>query len=266
MSPTLTEFVQAIAPRFVGVVQSIVSPDAEGAEVDGAVVPGWLVPVELSGALAGTCYFAFTAEDAGGLAARILMKEKAEEGEIGDSLQEVIGQSVLGISQNAPFTALTVSVGKPVTAPVAPGTPAGGFACVLDETTTVRVGCSFAGGAAATIASAPAEAAPANRRAASGAAGKVPDNLDLLLGIEMPLTVRFGEAVLTLDALSRLAPGSLLELGRQPDDPVEILINGRLVARGEVVVVAGNYGVRVTEVQNAVERMNTLNTGSGDRR
>jgi flagellar motor switch protein FliN/FliY len=259
MSPTLAEFVQAIAPRFVGVLQSIVSPDAEGKEVDGAVTPGWLVPVELGGSLTGTCYFAFSAEDAGGLAARILMKEKAEEGEIGDSLQEVIGQSVLGISQNAPFTALTVSVGKPVTAPVAPGTSAGGFACVLDETTTVHVGCSFAGGAAA-IASAPAAAAPPNRHAASAkVASKVPDNLDLLLGIEMPLTVRFGEAVLTLDALARLAPGSLLELSRQPDDPVEILINGRLVARGEVVVVAGNYGVRVTEVQSAVERMNTLN-------
>jgi flagellar motor switch protein FliN/FliY len=74
----------------------------------------------------------------------------------------------------------------------------------------------------------------------------------------MPLTVRFGQAILTLDALGRLAPGSLVELSRQPDDPVEILINGRLVARGEVVVVAGNYGVRVTEVASAADRINTL--------
>ena len=261
MPPTLAQFVQAIAPRFVGVLQSIVSPDAEGKELEGAVTPGWLVPVELDGSLTGTCYFAFATDDAANLAARILMKDAATDNEIGDSLQEVIAQSVLGISQSAPFTALTVSVGKPVTAPIAPGTAAGGFACVLDEQSTVRVGCSFAGGAAASVAApapgATAAAAPA-AAPAGRAAAKAPDNLDLLLGIEMPLTVRFGQAILSLDALGRLAPGSLVELSRQPDDPVEILINGRLVARGEVVVVGGNYGVRVTEVASAADRINTL--------
>jgi flagellar motor switch protein FliN/FliY len=262
MQPTLAQFVQAIAPRFVGVLQSIVSPDAEGKELDGAVAPGWLVPVELDGSLTGTCYFAFASADAGHLAARILMKETAADDEIADSLQEVIAQSLSGISQSAPFTAMTVSVGKPVTAPVAPGTPSGGFACVLDEQSTVRVGCSFAGGAAAAASASAPAAAAAPAAVAAGAnrqpAAKAPDNLDLLLGIEMPLTVRFGQAILSLDALGRLAPGSLVELSRQPDDPVEILINGRLVARGEVVVVGGNYGVRVTEVASAADRINTL--------
>ena len=56
-----------------------------------------------------------------------------------------------------------------------------------------------------------------------------------------------------------MGPGSLVELSRQPDDPVDVLINGRLVARGEVVVVAGNYGVRVTQVVSAAERLRTLN-------
>ena len=75
----------------------------------------------------------------------------------------------------------------------------------------------------------------------------------------MPLTVRFGEATVSIDALCRMGPGSLVELSRQPDDPVDVLINGRLVARGEVVVVAGNYGVRVTQVVSADERIRTLN-------
>ena len=48
------------------------------------------------------------------------------------------------------------------------------------------------------------------------------------------------------------------ELSRQPDDPVDVLINGRLVARGEVVVVSGNYGVRVTEVVSAAERLRSV--------
>ena len=87
----------------------------------------------------------------------------------------------------------------------------------------------------------------------------MPDNLELILDIDMPLTVRFGEAIVSIEALSKLGPGSLVELSRQPDDPVDVLINGRLVARGEVVVVAGNYGVRVTQVVSADERMRTLN-------
>jgi flagellar motor switch protein FliN len=262
MSLTFDQFVQAVAPRFVGVLQSVVTPEATGAELDGVVTPGWLVPCELGGSLSGTCYFAFATEDATRLAGRILMKETVAQGEVSDSLKEVVAQAVSGLSQNAPFTGLTVTVGKAVTSPVAPGTAAGGFACVLDETVTLRVGCSYAGGAVAPVAG-PTPSLAAGRAPAAadapGASPKTVDNLELILGIEMPLTVRFGEAIVTLDALTRLTAGSLVELSRHPDDPVEILINGRLVARGEVVVVAGNYGVRVTEVASAVDRLSTLN-------
>ena len=93
------------------------------------MTPGWLVPCELSGSLAGTGYFAFATEDAARLAARMLMKETVADGEVGDSLKELIAQAVAGLSQNAPFTGLAVSVGKPVTAPIAPGAASGGFAC-----------------------------------------------------------------------------------------------------------------------------------------
>ena len=86
----------------------------------------------------------------------------------------------------------------------------------------------------------------------------VPENLDVILDIDLPLSVRFGHAELTLDALTKLGPGSLIELARLPDDPVELLVNGKLVARGEVVVVGGNYGVRVHEVVSAEERIRTL--------
>ena len=86
----------------------------------------------------------------------------------------------------------------------------------------------------------------------------VPENLDVILDIDLPLSVRFGHAELTLDALTKLGPGSLIELARLPDDPVELLVNGKLVARGEVVVVGGNYGVRVHEVVSAAERIRTL--------
>jgi flagellar motor switch protein FliN/FliY len=270
MSVSLPQLAQAVAARFVGVLQSVVTPAAEAVALEGAVTPGWLVPCELSGSLVGTWYLAIGSDDAARLAARVLMKDAASPAEVGEALKELIAQAVAELGQAAPFTGLTVQVGKPATAPVAPGSPAGGFACRLDDATSVRIGCSYAGGAATPVPgpTAAVSAAPSagGRHAAGPGAfdapahhGNAPDNLKLILDIDMPLTVRFGEAVLTIEALSRLGPGSLVELSRQPDDPVDVLINGRLVARGEVVVVGGNYGVRVTEVASAVERIRTLN-------
>jgi flagellar motor switch protein FliN len=259
MSALVNELVQALSTRFAGVMQSVVTPEAEALPFAGAVVPGWLVPCELSGTMSGTWYLALTSEDAARLASRVLMKESASPDEIGEALKELTAQAFSGIGQGAPFTGLAVAVGTPATAPVAPGAAAGSFACRLDEASTLHFGCTYAGGSAA--ASRPsASAVPATNGAAEAApAEKVPDNLELILDIDMPLTVRFGEATVSIEALSKLGPGSLVELSRQPDDPVDVLINGRLVARGEVVVVAGNYGVRVTQVVSADERMRTLN-------
>jgi len=70
--------------------------------------------------------------------------------------------------------------------------------------------------------------------------------------------VRFGLTEMTLEALTRLGPGSVIDLGRSPDDPVEVLVNGRLVARAEVVVVGGNYGVRILEVVSTADRVRSL--------
>jgi flagellar motor switch protein FliN len=75
-----------------------------------------------------------------------------------------------------------------------------------------------------------------------------PERLDVLLDIDLPLLVRFGCTKLPLKVLSRLGPGSLIDLSRSPEDPVELLVGERVVARGEVVVVSGSYGIRILEV------------------
>jgi flagellar motor switch protein FliN len=258
MSSLANELAQAIATRFAGVLQSVVTPEAEALSFEGTVTPGWLVPCELAGPASGTWYLAITDADAANLASRVLMKESASPDEIGEALQELTAQAFSGIGQEAAFAGLTVNVGKPATAPVAPGAAVGSFACRLDEANTLQFGCSYAAGSSAPARSIAAPA-PGASAAAAPVAEKMPDNLELILDIDMPLTVRFGEATVSIEALSKLGPGSLVELSRQPDDPVDVLINGRLVARGEVVVVAGNYGVRVTQVVSADERMRTLN-------
>jgi len=76
-------------------------------------------------------------------------------------------------------------------------------------------------------------------------------NLDLLMNVELAVTLRFGSRELLLREVLDLIPGSVVDLDRQVHDPVDMLLDGRVIARGEVVVMDGNYGLRVTEVAPA---------------
>ena len=82
--------------------------------------------------------------------------------------------------------------------------------------------------------------------------------IDVILDIDLPVIVRFGHTELPLRALTRLGPGSVIDLGRSPDDPVEIMVSDRVIARGEVVVVGGNYGIRILDVVSTSERMRSM--------
>ena len=84
-----------------------------------------------------------------------------------------------------------------------------------------------------------------------------PSALSVLLDVEMPLTLRFGRARLRLDEILHLDTDSLVELDRTPHEAVDVMVNGRVVARGNVVCVEGNYGVRISEVVSRGERLNT---------
>ena len=84
-----------------------------------------------------------------------------------------------------------------------------------------------------------------------------PQTLDVLLDVELPVTVRLGSAQVTFGDVMDLNAGSLVEFDRAPDEPVEVLVNGRVVARGEMVIVQGNYGVRITEISSRRERLDT---------
>ena len=72
--------------------------------------------------------------------------------------------------------------------------------------------------------------------------------LDLLMDVELAMTMRFGTRKLLLREVLDLSPGAVVELDRKIQEPVELLLDGRLVARGEVVVIDGSYGLRVTDV------------------
>jgi flagellar motor switch protein FliN/FliY len=82
--------------------------------------------------------------------------------------------------------------------------------------------------------------------------------IDVILDIDLPVVVRFGHTQMPLRALTRLGPGSVIDLGRTPDDPVEVMVSDRVIARGEVVIVSGNYGIRIVDVVSASERMRSM--------
>lgn len=98
------------------------------------------------------------------------------------------------------------------------------------------------------------EGAPA---ATPGAGAAAPElrNLGHLLDVRLPLTIRLGSTRLPLDDVLRLAPGAIVELDRGEDEPLEVLANGRVIARGEVVVVDERFGLRITEIGSPEERL-----------
>ncbi|WP_192458706.1 flagellar motor switch protein FliN [Musicola keenii] len=90
--------------------------------------------------------------------------------------------------------------------------------------------------------------------AASGTA----QDIDLILDIPVKLTVELGRTKMTIKELLRLSQGSVVALDGLAGEPLDILINGYLIAQGEVVVVADKYGVRITDIITPSERMRRL--------
>ena len=70
----------------------------------------------------------------------------------------------------------------------------------------------------------------------------------LLMGVKLPIRILLGRTHLSLRDIAQLGSGAVVELDCSPDDPVEIIVNDRVIAHGEVVVVSGNYGVRITKI------------------
>ena len=84
------------------------------------------------------------------------------------------------------------------------------------------------------------------------------DNLRVLENIDVRLTVEVGSAELKIKELLRLNEGSVIELDRLAGDPLDILINGTMLAKGEVVMVGERFGVRFTEVSNPQDTVKKL--------
>lgn len=109
---------------------------------------------------------------------------------------------------------------------------------------------------------APAAAQPADIFPAFGgpsAAGGVMNELDMILDIPVQITVELGRTKITIKNLLQLAHGSVVELDAMAGEPMDVLVNGTLIAQGEVVVVNDKFGIRLTDIITPSERMRKIN-------
>ena len=191
---------------------------------------GWLVVVPVEGGPQGQIAAWFDAK-AAAAAFKAALKSDADPKDdvVAKWLSDIVAQSV------ETFLAKTGQSSAKAGAPAASQAPAPQGASAFEAVVGGKT-CKIATHLALASANAPVAAPSSSRR------------LEAVLDVDLPLVVRFGRATMPLRALAVLGPGSVIDMGRSPDEPVELLVGDRLIARGEVVVVGGNYGVRITDM------------------
>ncbi|AKP90905.1 flagellar motor switch protein FliN [Achromobacter ruhlandii] len=140
------------------------------------------------------------------------------------------------------------------------------WAAAMAEQTAATPPAAAAPPAAPAAPPAPAPAAPAAQSAAqsvfkplAGSAAGNGTDIDLIMDVPVQLTVELGRTRLTIKNLLQLGQGSVVELDGLAGEPMDIFVNGYLIAQGEVVVVEDKYGIRLTDIITPSERINRLN-------
>ena len=105
---------------------------------------------------------------------------------------------------------------------------------------------------------APGEDATELTEEAAPASGGETKSLDLILDIPLTVAVELGRSKMLINDLLQLGQGSVIELTKLVGEPLEVLVNQKLVARGEVVVVNEKFGVRLTDIVSPMERVQSL--------
>ncbi|MBM4443349.1 MAG: flagellar motor switch protein FliN [Candidatus Rokubacteria bacterium] len=111
---------------------------------------------------------------------------------------------------------------------------------------------------AQTIASLGAVSSEAGEGVVRRGGDAAPAKIDMILDVTLPVAVELGRARLQIQDILKLAPGSVIALDKSAGDPVELFINDRAIAKGEVVIIDENFGVRLTSIVTTSERIRTL--------
>jgi flagellar motor switch protein FliN/FliY len=188
------------------------------------------------------------------LLSKIFMQEETLPAELtpeGRSAVEELFRQVAGYvttSGRATLPDIAVTVGLS-SAPTWPPTSSGWIDSAAGAPQTLAIEWRMSAALGAALASPPVPA-PSAKAAETESAHITPDpgKLGFFMDLELEVTLRFGGRNLLLKDVLELGPGSVLELDRQVQEPADLLLDGKMIARGEVVMVNGNYGLRVSEV------------------
>lgn len=140
--------------------------------------------------------------------------------------------------------------------------PQDDWAAAMAEQTSAAAPAAAPTPAAAAAAAPAAAAQPAAQsvfKPLAGTAGGAGADIDLIMDVPVQLTVELGRTRLTIKNLLQLGQGSVVELDGLAGEPMDIFVNGYLIAQGEVVVVEDKYGIRLTDIITPSERINRLN-------
>lgn len=246
-APGANAFVAALVADFAAAVEAVLG-DTVTVAAGPATEPGegWRVPLTASGDLQGPLHAGIDRAGCITLVLRVMgLTDDPDPSVVADFLREMWAQAASAVSLKAPFTGVAVAIGTPEPVP----TQATFGVYELRAGGELIASVPMAG---QLTAAAPRKAAP------------VPDastnhpKLDIVLDIDLPLVVRFGRTVMSVKGLSALGPGSVVDMGRSPDEPVQVLVGEQVIARGEVVIVGGNYGVRITDLVSPADRMRAM--------
>jgi flagellar motor switch protein FliN/FliY len=254
--------------RRVDVELATVEPDTVGA-LAAAVPPPWvLARVPYTRGLAGTQWLVLSAPDGLHLAEALRGGEAsaaaALEARHLDALRDALSQ-VCTAAGPALMPALGRSVAcGPATVSVAEAGPPAELGAATDGVVLARARVSVEGGPACALLLVTDDelvreigAATAAAPAGTGDEG-APGRLDLILDVTLPVTVELGRARMQIQEVLKLVPGSVIELDKLAGDPVDLYINDRPIAKGEVVIIDESFGIRLTSIVTASERVKSL--------
>lgn len=191
--------------------------------------------------------------------------DTAEPADSRNTFLEILSQSLAGVAQS-----LTAKLGREVSPERGAERKQAGAAAhtftatvryadaalTLEVALTVGLMCALEIGAAETAPHEPGAAAAAGAVETTGSV--VSHTMDLLLDVELAVSVSFGRTELPIKEVLKLTTGSIVELNRSLSEPVEVIVNNCVVARGEVVVIDGNYGVRIQQIMSRQDRLRSL--------
>jgi flagellar motor switch protein FliN len=209
-----------------------------------------------------------TWEYAGTLTLKAAGLETVEANEARNTWLEILGQSLSGLARSiGGLLAREVACeGGAERAPEANPEIAASVSLTFGELPQPPLWIGFSPKLVAVISqpagtdSSEAPAAPIDTGSEPARAGRndISPTMDLLLDVELPVSVSFGKTEIPMKDVLKLTTGSIVELNRGVNEPVEVLVNHCLIARGEVVVVEGNYGVRIQQIISRSDRLRSV--------